>query len=95
MALPKVDFKTEEVVLSNGSTVEVKAMSRAQVVLMGEIAQREGATNEELEQYILMASTGSKEEEVAEWYRDTPGNDVGKVVQAALSLAGLDEALKN
>lgn len=69
MGLPKVQLKTETLTLPDGQTLELKALSRAEVVEML------GKSGVEAEQYAISASTGEPFEEVVAWHKETP-NDV-------------------
>jgi hypothetical protein len=91
MALPTVATKTKKVRLSDGSTVTVRGLTRAQALAMAELDEDAA----KIEPALLAAGTGSAPEEAQKFYDTAPFADTQKLVEAIMALSGLDGELGN
>lgn len=83
MGLPTVDMPTGEVTLSDGQTVQVRGLTRA------EVQATDNSNAAALDVALLVAGCGVDKKEAQAWCKATPSTDVGAVVMRVLELSGL------
>lgn len=88
MGLPKIKLPTKEVLLSDGSAVEVRGLTRAEVLELQKIGQEDQSKFEPAS--LEKAIEGVTAEEAAAWIASTPFGDVDAVLQAILDLSGIE-----
>lgn len=86
MGLPIIQLPSEDFVFSNGETIRIRGLSRAEAIqvasLIGDIA--------ELERKAISCATQVSEAEVTTWHSSTPQADVENLVNAISRISGLD-----
>jgi hypothetical protein len=87
MALPRIPIRTEDVTLSDGSTVTVQALSRGEAFKMQALAPDEAAQ----ERFSLAAGTATDQAVADAWYDVTPSGDVTTVLKAVMRLSGIGD----
>lgn len=86
MTLPIVRLAHGEYKLSDGQTMRIRGLSRAEALQL----QGLGADVKAVETLCIQAVTGVTEEEAQAWIADTPNQDVEGLVNAIAQLSGLD-----
>ena len=87
MGLPTVSLPRETVSLPDGQTIEIRALSRAEVFRLGEHAD----DPVEGEIVALAHATDTPVEEVRSWYEGAPYPIVQALATAIRRLSGTDE----
>jgi hypothetical protein len=90
MALPKVELQRGTVDLSDGSTVEFRALLRREVLDLADAA-KDGAR--ELEPAMIAVATDTPLEDARAWWEAAPSDAVDALVEAIASLSGMDGKL--
>jgi hypothetical protein len=86
MPLPSLPLPTD-VVEVGGQTVEVRALSRIEGVVLHGPAFR--GKPDDAEVYIVSKGTGSSTDDARAWLEETSGDDAGVVIDRILELSGL------
>lgn len=90
MALPQVIVKRETVELPNGSTVEVRALLRREVLDLQDAAKAGPA---ELEPAMIALATDTDPDAALDWWREAPSDVVDALVEAIADLSGMSAKL--
>ncbi len=87
MGLPIFQLESEPYTFSNGETVTIRSLSRAEAIQVRMVIP----DVERLEILAIAASTGTPEDEVKAWMEATPSREIERLVSAITRLSGLDE----
>lgn len=90
MALPKVELRRTTVDLPDGSTVEVRALLRREVL---ELADQAKAGAAELEPAMIALATDTAADEALTWWASAPSDVVDTLVEAIADLSGMSGKL--
>lgn len=82
MTLPAVDLPRETVTLSGGQTVEVRGLTR------GEVMRMQGL-GDETEIHVLALGTDTDLDEARAWHKQAPSATVEAIANAVMRLSGL------
>lgn len=88
MGLPKVTPPTRTIELSSAS-ITLRGLSRGEAVRMANHGEDVAA----LEADLISCATDVPMAEAREWHNTAPSADVQKIVEAVISLSGLDGEL--
>lgn len=82
MSLPPVDLPRETVTLEGGAAVEIRGLTR------GEVMRMQGL-GEKTEVHVLALGTDTPLEEARAWYETAPSRDVETIAHAIMRLSGM------
>lgn len=88
MGLPTVNLPRATAELPDGTKLEIRALTRAEI-MRGQDAKVGDSTG--LEVYVLATALEMPEEKVRVWYENTPAGVVDVLIQAIRELSGLAE----
>lgn len=83
MPLPSIGIPRGTVTLSDGSAVEVRGLTRAEVLSM------DGLDAPTIEARLVQFGTDTPAEDAQAWYDASPAHDVGQVVDKVMELSKL------
>lgn len=86
MPLPTINIPRDTVTLSDGSTVEVRGLTRAEAIAIGDVAESGAAA---IEAWLVAYGTNTPHADAEAWYDTTPSGDVGLVVDKVQELSKL------
>lgn len=89
MGLPKIKLPTKEVLLSDGSAVEVRGLTRLEVQEIHALGKEDES---KFDPVLLSLGAGVSSEDAAAWIKATPFGDVEKLLKAILDLSGLEDS---
>ena len=91
MGLPKYELKQATLELPDGQTIEVRELSRIEVMEIQRLSAADEPDEERIEELWLHYGTGDSLEEVHEWRQGTPALVVEAVLAEINQLTGLAE----
>lgn len=87
MGLPKFQLPTKEVLLSDGSAVEVRGLTRYEASKLYEL--KDAGKFQEIDPYLLACGTGVDIKETEAWIKETPFSEVETLISAIIDLSGI------
>lgn len=82
MSLPSVDLPRETVTLAGGQVVEIRGLTR------GEVMKMQGL-GEKTEVHVLALGTDTPLEDARTWWETAPSRDVETIAHAVMRLSGM------